>query len=153
MASLHRESTDSLITNAFCYIIFVTDTWALQELCGKDLSSTQPPPPPPQQEDDNSGVEMESPHNSAMKDKEFTTTIPRVGKVSTWWVGHKGRQDIKRILEECLRTERSELKNLARECKEALVALGAENSTDPQVEKAIALFNSHLPSVPLNAIP
>ncbi len=126
-----------------CYVY----TDPLEELWGMQSVVVQPPP---REAVDVSGVEMESPHKSAVKEKEVAVTIPGIGEVSTMWVGLRGKQQVRRILHEELERKetheaRIEIKHLASECKKAFDTLEAEKSSDPRVQNSIALCSAYLP--------
>ncbi len=108
-----------------------------------------------QQDDQNSasGVEIESPHKAAQREKEENGEIPGVGQISTRWVGQRGKKDmIQEADREQCKTEaqglRVELSTLANECKKALLVLGADESHDPQVQRANSLCDQYLKKTP-----
>ncbi len=94
----------------------------LQQLWGEPspcIQSLSPVPCDP----DISGVEMESPHKYHSKE-EFVTAFPGIGKISTLWVGAKGRDELKEIMKNELSKQgdhalRRELKYLVSECKKS----------------------------------
>lgn len=131
----------------FCCSIGIPEPWLLQ------LGSPERLPAIEHQEqyDTMSGVEVESPYKATQREKEEDVEIPVIGQVSTRWVGGRGKQElIKQAEQEKNKTEvqglKLELRTLADECKQALVVLGAETSSDPQVQKAYSLCTEYLQS-------
>lgn len=92
---------------------------------------------------------MESPHKAAQREKEVNTEIPGIGRISTRWIGQRGKQDLIELADqETSRTEaqglKVELRALADECKKALLILGANDSCDPQVQSAVSSCDRYL---------
>ena len=101
------------------------------------------------QQDDHSGhisgVDIESPYKATVKEKEQDTEIPGIGPVCTRWVGERGKKQLMQLADqEKCRSLKQDLHNLASECKKALTVLGAEKSSDPQVQKANSLCDVYL---------
>ena len=101
-----------------------------------------------QQEDQGghiSGVDIESPYKAIVKEKEQDTEIPGIGSVCTRWVGEKGKKQLMQLADqEKCRSLKQELHSLANVCKKALTVLGADQSSDPQVQKANSLCDVYI---------
>ena len=126
-------------------------TWVLDELerqYPRDISASHPPADA--MDSDMSGVEAVSPHKLMAAAHESPLEIPEIGNIATSWVGLKGVQDIKRLMEEKeglaqAKALKSELRVLAKECLTAFEVAGLKTSEEPQIQKAVSMCESYLP--------
>lgn len=94
-----------------------------------------------------SGVEIVTSKKSLNPD-EPETTVPGIGVIHTFWVGQKGKDEIQKLVEEdrgqpLIKSLRSELFQLSKECLTAFDVAGLLKSTDAQVQKAINLCQKY----------
>ena len=122
--------------------VHFTESWIIQCVSSEGVCTVV------QQEDQGghiSGVDIESPYKAMVKEKEQDTEIPGIGSVCTRWVGEKGKKQLMQLADqEKCRSLKQELHSLANVCKKALTVLGADQSSDPQVQKANSLCDVYI---------
>lgn len=102
---------------------------------------------------DYSGVEVITPKKSlTLNPDEPVTTVPGIGVIQTCWVGCRGREEISKKIEESktqtlVKSLRSELALLSKECLKAFEVTGLSSSTNTQVKTAIGLCHKHTASI------
>ncbi len=135
--------------------IYIPENWLLQCVSPEGVHAVA------QQEEERnsiSGVEIESPYKAVQREKEEDSEIPGIGQISSRWVGGKGKQELIQLAErENCKTEvqglKLQLHTLADECKKALVVLGAEASSDLQVQKATSLCDAYITTASKRKLP